>query len=84
MLTLAIPRKSRPMTRAECVRFLAESRGLTMESLAKASGVSVRTIESYWQNRNQPGWDMIEKLCPALGVSMDEFLKSCRKGGGGR
>ena len=57
---------------------LREQKGLSQSQLAKASGISVRTIQAYEQEArklNGASYDTLRKLSDALGVSVDELVK---------
>ena len=57
---------------------LRERKGMSQSDLAKASDISVRTIQAYEQGArklNGASYDTLRKLSDALGVSVDELVK---------
>lgn len=56
---------------------LREQKGLSQSQLAKASGISVRTIQAYEQGARKlsgASYDNLKKLSDALGVTIDELV----------
>ena len=64
------------MTFAERLRELREKAGLTQESLAARSEMSVGTIRNYEQGIREPYWRGLFQLAAALDVSVEVF-KDC-------
>lgn len=57
---------------------LREQKGLPQSELAKASGISVRTIQAYEQGARKlsgASYDTLRKLSDVLGVSVDELVQ---------
>jgi transcriptional regulator with XRE-family HTH domain len=57
---------------------LREQKGLSQSQLAKASGISVRTIQAYEQGARKlsgASYDNLKKLSDALGVTIEELVK---------
>ena len=57
---------------------LREQKGLSQSQLAKASGISVRTIQAYEQGARKlrgASYDNLKKLSDALGVTSEELVK---------
>jgi transcriptional regulator with XRE-family HTH domain len=61
------------MTFAEKLKELRTEKSLSREELASMSGLARATIRDYEQGRRQPLWDVLFKLCNALGVSCEAF-----------
>ena len=55
------------------LRELREKAGLTMEALARKSGLSIFTIIALEKGVRQPSWETVKKLCAGLGVSCAAF-----------
>jgi transcriptional regulator with XRE-family HTH domain len=47
--------------------------GLSQYALAKRAGVSKQTISHLESGRNEPGWETVQKLALALGVTCEAF-----------
>lgn len=58
---------------ADTLEELREKAGLTKADLAEKSGLSRQTIHSLETGTFRPGWDAVQKLAAALGVSTDAF-----------
>ncbi len=59
------------------LRGIRKAKGLTMEQLAKASGVSAKTVSLYENTPpKRPSRKVVEKLCAALDVSPDKLMKT--------
>ena len=57
---------------------LREQKGMSQSQLAKASGISVRTIQAYEQGARKlsgASYDNLKKLSDALGVAIEELVK---------
>lgn len=57
---------------------LREQKGLSQSQLAKASGISVRTIQSYEQGARKlsgASYDNLRRLSDALGVTIEQLMK---------
>jgi transcriptional regulator with XRE-family HTH domain len=61
------------MTFGETLARLRQEAGLTQAALAKRSGLSLRTVQSWEQGRRSPVSPEFFKLARALGVSADAF-----------
>jgi transcriptional regulator with XRE-family HTH domain len=59
------------------LRELRQEAGLSRADLAAKVGgdTSERTIENYETGHRKPSWEMVLKLCGALGVECSEFTK---------
>jgi transcriptional regulator with XRE-family HTH domain len=53
---------------------LREQAGLSQSELAKKANVSVKTLQNWEIDRNQPRFDAIVKLAQVLGVSIESFV----------
>jgi transcriptional regulator with XRE-family HTH domain len=58
---------------AAVLRRLREDRGLTMETLAFKSGVSIGSLGRIERGRSSAAWSTVVLLADALGVSMAEI-----------
>ncbi len=59
------------------LRKIRKSKGMTMEQLASASGVSAKTISLYETTPpGRPGGKVVEKISKALGMSPDVLMKA--------
>jgi transcriptional regulator with XRE-family HTH domain len=52
---------------------LRDAAGLTQRELAEKSGVSQQAIAHYEAGDRVPGFDAVQSICKALGVSIVEF-----------
>lgn len=60
----------RPKHVGQAIRFVRLAQGMSQEELANKSGVS-DTFISFVENGNRtPSWDVAERICEALGVSL--------------
>jgi transcriptional regulator with XRE-family HTH domain len=66
-------------TFGERLRELRQQSGMTQETLASASGISISSVRNYEQDVREPYWEGVFKLAKALGVSSEEF-KGCTPG----
>ena len=57
------------------LKVLRAERDWTQAQLAELSDVPLGTIRDYEQGRRQPLWDVLFKLCKALGVSTEAFAE---------
>lgn len=64
------------MELAEMLQKFREEKGLTQAALAKKAGVSLRTIQSWEQERRSPISPDFFRVVKALGVSADDFAES--------
>jgi transcriptional regulator with XRE-family HTH domain len=55
------------------VRAHRHDQGMTIEQLARASGVSVRTIISMEHEATNPRFDVVQKLANALGLTLSDL-----------
>lgn len=54
---------------------LRKAKGFSQEELSKSSGIPVKTIQSWEQGARMPrDIYVIERLCNALGISIDDLL----------
>lgn len=60
---------------AEVIRSRIESRGMTMASLARVSGVSRESIRNYIQRGRTMPIDVLAELAPGLGLTAYELVK---------
>lgn len=51
--------------------------GHDLASLAEASGISYRTIWSYWHGMSEPNFHNLLSVRQALGCTWDELLGPC-------
>ena len=56
------------------LRYLRIMRGLSLDRLAALSSVHRNTISRYEQGLTSPSLETAQKLCKALGVSMDDVF----------
>lgn len=59
------------------LKTIRESRGITRQQLSKTSGVNIRTIEAYEQEKkdiNNAKLESLIKLCTALGCDLEDIL----------
>ena len=61
------------MTFAERLKQLREQAGLTQESLARKSNLSLGAVRNYEQGIREPYWQIVFQLAEALGVSCEVF-----------
>ena len=61
---------------AEKILYLSRLNGWSTYDLAKYSGVKQSTISSWSSGRNQPSIKNLEKICDALGISIEDFLEN--------
>ena len=64
-----------PVTIGDKVRYLRQSKNMTLAALSRASGLSDRTIRYIENNERTPGVDAIRKLAAALDVGTDYFME---------
>lgn len=58
------------------IREIRKAKGLTLEALSKACGVSAKTILQYEHEApKRPSRKVIEKLAKGLGLTPEEFMK---------
>ena len=62
------------MTHSERLKLIREQKGFSQYRLAKLSGVSQAYISKYERGANSVGLSALEKVCPALGISVADFL----------
>lgn len=60
---------------AEIIRGRIESRGMTMASLARVSGVSRESIRNYIQRGRTMPVDVLAEIAPGLGLTTYELMK---------
>jgi transcriptional regulator with XRE-family HTH domain len=48
---------------------------LTQQQLAEKAGVAVGVIRKLERDENKPSWQTVVKLCKAMGVSSEEFMR---------
>lgn len=56
------------------LRFVRQSRGLTVDALSKMSGLSCNSITNYEFNLTNPMMYTVQKIADALGMSLDELI----------
>jgi transcriptional regulator with XRE-family HTH domain len=71
------------MTFAQRLRELREQAGLTQESLAYKTGMSVSSIRNYEQGIREPYWKGVFQLAKALSVSSEAFAVCVKDGAAG-
>ena len=64
-----------PVTIGDKVRYLRQTRNMTLASLSRASGLSDRAIRYIENNERTPGVDAVRKLAAALDVGTDYFME---------
>jgi transcriptional regulator with XRE-family HTH domain len=64
------------MSLGENLQKLRDAIGISQAELAKRAGVSLDSLRNWEQDRVLPRVDTAAKLAQALGVSVDELLKS--------
>ena len=64
-----------PVTIGDKVRYLRQSKNMTLAALSRASGLSDRAIRYIENNERTPGVDAIRKLAAALDVGTDYFME---------
>lgn len=53
---------------------LSHARGMTLDDLARASGVKFKTVERIWQNRTpNPTYDTMRAIAKALDCAVEEL-----------
>lgn len=60
---------------AEIVRERIETRGMTMASLARVSGVSRESIRNYIQRGRTMPIDVVAEIAPGLGLTAYELVR---------
>ena len=63
------------VTIGDKVRYLRQSKNMTLAALSRASGLSDRAIRYIENNERTPGVDAIRKLAAALDVGTDYFME---------
>ena len=59
------------------LKFVRESRGITRQQLSETSGVNIRTIEAYEQEKkdiNNAKLKTLLRLCKALGCNLEDII----------
>jgi transcriptional regulator with XRE-family HTH domain len=56
---------------------LLKKKGLSVESLARAAGLSRTSIYFYIENRKRPTSDSLHRICAALQIPFDKGLSYC-------
>lgn len=56
------------------IRALLEERDWSLYKLAKSSEIPYSSLNSLFQNNNQPTLSTLEKICNGLHISMSEFF----------
>lgn len=64
-----------PVTIGDKVRYLRQSKNMSLAALSRASGLSDRAIRYIENNERTPGVDAIRKLAAALDVGTDYFME---------
>ncbi len=64
-----------PVTIGDKVKFLRQTKNMTMAALSRASGLSDRAIRYIENNERTPGVDAIRKLAAALDVGTEYFIE---------
>ena len=62
------------MKNGEKLRRLRENMGISQYRLAKLSGADQSGISKYERGDRNVGLEVLQKICPVLGVSVSEFL----------
>lgn len=61
------------------LRRMRHDRGLTLESLAKLSSVSLPYLSEIERGRKEASSEVLASVCAALGVTLDELLDEIRR-----
>lgn len=56
------------------IRKLRIEKGMTQRQLAAVLGITQQTINSYENNRSNPGYDLLIKMASFFGVSLDYLI----------
>jgi XRE family transcriptional regulator, fatty acid utilization regulator len=64
------------------LRRLREEKGITVEELAKKSGISLTTIRVVERGARNPRGDTIARLAKPLGLTFDEVWRLQKRGDG--
>ena len=67
------------MSLGEIVKRLRKGRGLDQAGLAKTSGLSLRSLQNYEQDRSEPGGRALLDLALALEVPVEELIRELRR-----
>ena len=59
---------------------LMEQRGLSLYRLCRISGVNYSTISTARRRKGQLGFETVDRVCSALGISMSEFFREPEEG----
>ena len=59
---------------------LMEQRGLSLYRLCRMSGVNYSTISTARRRKGQLGFETVDRVCSALGISLSEFFSESEKG----
>ncbi len=62
------------MTNGERLANIRKEKGLSQYRLGKLSGVKQGAISNYETGKREVGLETLKKICPALGISVWEFL----------
>ena len=62
------------------LRELRSKAGLSLEALAKASGVPDRSISRFESGERYPRWDTVLALAEFFGISMEQMAKPAGNG----
>jgi transcriptional regulator with XRE-family HTH domain len=49
------------------LRRLREAKGMSQQALADAIGIAQMSVSFYEQDKHEPGWNAVVKICQALG-----------------
>ena len=65
-----------PITSAQlgaAIRFLRESRGMTIEALADKADIHWTYLSSIENKKRNPSWDVVSRLAAGLGVAIADL-----------
>jgi len=65
---------------AKAIRELRDERGITQEALAHEGGITVGHLSKIERGLVNPGWNTVEAIADALGVTMVELARRAESG----
>lgn len=68
------------MNFSEQLKILRKKKGITSTALAKLAGISQSTVAQIERGRNEPSFQVLQKICDVLGISIEEFTSKEQKG----
>lgn len=61
---------------SERIRELVKEKGWKQSTLSSAAGIKPSTISEWFSGKHEPSVEMIEKVCGALGITMEMFFRN--------